>query len=311
MRRDASSTSGVAARALRILRPVRPDARGFTLMEVLIALSIFLIVLFAIYSSFESSRATYAAGEQRADIQQSARIAMELASADLRLAGFGYPVGAGNAITAATPTSITFWADLTNASTIVDTNNVNPGNATISVTDASGFAAGDTLYIINGGQWDQIIVQAVNTAANPHTITISDPGGVQCKDVTGAGCPLPWSFPWGSQVSRPRLIRYCWHDNPDLDLFAPPADCAALAANTIYKDEGDGGGLQPVANIRNFQVGAANFLTQMQYFDANNVATATPAGIRRITVTIGVQSPPGWWRQQAFTIVSDVRPRNL
>jgi prepilin-type N-terminal cleavage/methylation domain-containing protein len=283
MRRDASSTSGIAARALRILRPVRPDGRGFTLMEVLIALCIFLIVLFAIYSSFESSRATYAAGEQRADIQQSARIAMELVSADLRLAGFGYPVGAGNAITAATPASIKFWADLTNVSTIVDTTNVNPGNTTISVTDASGFAAGDTLYIINGGQWDQIIVSAVNTAANPHTITISDVGGVQCKDVTGAGCPLPWSFPWGSQVSRPQEIEYSW------------------AGGVLSKD--DGGGSQPLAaNIQNFQ---------MVYFDANNNAPATSAGIRRITVTIGVQSPPGWWRQQAFTIVSDVRPRNL
>ncbi len=43
--------------------------KGFTLVEILIAISIFLIVLFAIYSSFESSRATYRAGEQRADIR--------------------------------------------------------------------------------------------------------------------------------------------------------------------------------------------------------------------------------------------------
>jgi len=290
MRGDASSTSGVAARALRILRPVRPDGRGFTLMEVLIALSVFLIVLFAIYSSFESSRATYAAGEQRADIQQSARIAMELVSADLRLVGYGFPVGAlcngvTGAINAATATSITFCADLTNSSTIVDTTDVNPGNTTISVTDASGFAAGDTLYIINGGQWDQVTVGAVNTGANPHTITISDVGGVQCKDVTGAVCPLPWSFPWGSQVSQPRQVQYSW------------------AGGVLSKDDGDGTGPQPLAgNIQNFQ---------MVYFDANNNPPAASAGIRRITVTVGVQSPPGWWRQQAFTIVSDVRPRNL
>jgi hypothetical protein len=49
----------------------------------------------------------------------------------------------------------------------------------------------------------------------------------------------------------------------------------------------------------------------MQYFDANNVATATPANIRRITITVGVQSPPGAWRQQAFTMISDIRARNL
>ncbi len=46
------------------------DRRGFTLLEILIALSTFLVVLFAVYTSFDSSQKTYAAGEQRADIQQ-------------------------------------------------------------------------------------------------------------------------------------------------------------------------------------------------------------------------------------------------
>ncbi len=46
------------------------DTRGFTLVELLIAISLFVIVVFAIYSSFESSRATYGAGVQRADIRR-------------------------------------------------------------------------------------------------------------------------------------------------------------------------------------------------------------------------------------------------
>jgi len=271
------------------------DRRGFTLLEILIALGTFLIVLFAVYTSFESSQATYAAGEQRADIQQSARIAMEMMSADLRLAGYGFPAGAG-AVTVATPTDISFWADLNNASTVIVAD-VGAGNTTLSVQSAAGIQAGNTIHLINGTVSEQRTVAAINTGVNPHTITLT-------AATTNA-------YPWGSQVGRPRLIRYCWHDNPDLDGFAPPPGCAALAANTIYKDEGDGGGLQPVANIQNFQVGAANFLTQMQYFDANNTATATPANIRRITITVGVQSPPGAWRQQAFTMISDIRARNL
>jgi len=271
------------------------DLRGFTLIEILIALSTFLIVLFAVYTSFESSQATYAAGEQRADIQQSARIAMEMMSADLRLAGYGFPTGAG-AITVASPTDISFWADLNNASTVIVAD-VGAGNITLSVQSAAGIQAGNIIHLINGTVSEQRTVAAVNTGVNPHTITLT-------AATTNA-------YPWGSQVGRPRLVRYCWHDNPNLDGFAPPAACGALAANTIYKDEGDGGGLQPVANIQNFQVGAANFLTQMQYFDANNNATATPANIRRITITVGVQSPPGAWRQQAFTMISDIRARNL
>ncbi|MGH7252177.1 MAG: PilW family protein, partial [Nitrospiraceae bacterium] len=145
------------------------DLRGFTLIEILIALSTFLIVLFAIYTSFESSQATYAAGEQRADIQQSARIAMEMMSADLRLAGYGFPTGAG-AITVASPTDISFWADLNNASTVIVAD-VGAGNITLSVQSGAGIQAGNVIHLINGTVSEQRTVAAVNTGVNPHTIT--------------------------------------------------------------------------------------------------------------------------------------------
>jgi Tfp pilus assembly protein PilV len=274
------------------------DRRGFTLMEVLIALSTFVIVLIAIYTSFDSSQRTYAAGEQRADIQQSARIAMEMMSADLRLAGYGFPTGAG-AITVASPTDIRFWADLDNASTVIVADAA-AGATTLTVQNATGIQAGNIIHLINGTVSEQRTVSTVtvNPDPAPDTITLT-------AATTNA-------YPWGSQVGRPRLIRYCWFDNPDLDGVAPPAGCGP-DANTIYRDDDVNDALapQPVANIRNFQVGAANFLTQMQYFDANNIATATPANIRRITITVGVQSPPGAWRQQAFTMISDIRARNL
>lgn len=263
--------------------------RGFTLVEILIAISTFLIVVFAIYSSFESSRATYGAGEQRADIQQSARIAMELMEGDLRLAGYGFPMGAGNAITAATPTSITFFGDLLNASTIISNIDVNAGDTTINLEDGSSIQAGDTIFLINGGEWEQLTVQSINTGLNPHTIT------------TTAGTAD--TYPWGTQVGRPLTVAYCWYDNPDTDGIPAPAACAPLAANTLYRDEGDGVGLQPLAD----NIQSLLFL----YFDANDVATANPVDIRRITITLTAESPPGWWRPQTFSIASDVRPRNL
>jgi prepilin-type N-terminal cleavage/methylation domain-containing protein len=235
--------------------------RGFTLVEILIAISTFLIVLFAIYSSFE---------------------AMELMEGDLRLAGYGFPMGAGNAITAATPTSITFIGDLLNASTIISNIDVNAGDTTINLEDASSIQAGDTIFLINGGEWEQLTVQSINTGLNPHTIT------------TTAG--IADTYPWGTQVGRPLTGAYCWYDNPDTDGIPAPAACATLAANTLYRDE-------PLAdNIRSLL-----FL----YFDANDVATANPVDIRRITITLTAQSPPGWWRPQTFRIASDVRPRNL
>lgn len=63
-------------------------ARGFSLLEVLVAMAVFSIVLFAIYTTFESSMGTYAKGDLKTDIHQNARGAMELMVRDIRLAGF-------------------------------------------------------------------------------------------------------------------------------------------------------------------------------------------------------------------------------
>jgi len=41
------------------------------------------------------------------------------------------------------------------------------------------------------------------------------------------------------------------------------------------------------------------------------IAAAILANVRRVTITVGVQSPPGAWRPQAFTMISDIRARNL
>lgn len=271
-----------------MLRRFLGGDRGFSLVEILIALSTFFIVLFAVYTTFDTSQATYAAGEQRADIQQNARVAMEVVGADLRLAGYGYPqatttfdptvsclpgteVAIPASITNATATSITFWGDIANASTTILNVDVNPGDTTLNVQDASGIQAGDTIYLINGGQSDRLTVLAVNTVLVPNTIT------------TAVGPCL--AYPWGSQVGRASSIQFSW------------------AANTLSKDDGEGGGLQPLAdNIQTFQ---------LQYFDAADNATAVPANIRRMTISFTAQSPPGWWRQQTFTINSDIRPRNL
>ncbi len=271
-----------------MLRRFLADTQGFTLIEVLIAMSVFFIVLFAVYTTFDTSQATYAAGEQRADIQQNARVAMEVVGADLRLAGYGFPQATttfdptvsclpGNevaipaSITNATATSITFWGDTANASTTILNVDVNPGDTTLNVEDASGIQPGDTIYLINGGQSDRLTVLSVNTVLVPNTIT------------TAVGPCL--AYPWGAQVGRPSSIQFSW------------------AANRLSKDDGEGGGLQPLAdNIQNFQ---------LQYFDAADNATAVPANIRRMTISFTAQSPQGPWRQQNFNIVSDIRPRNL
>jgi len=254
------------------------------------------VVLLGLYLLYDINQVTFIKGEQQADLQQNARIAIDRIGRELRLVGYGFPAGAG-AITAATPTSITFWADLNNASTIIVAD-VAGGITILSVQNATGIQPGNTVYLISNTVSEQRTVAAVDTGVNPNRITLTT--------------ATTNSYPSGSQVGRPRLVRYCWYDSPDLDLVAPPAGCGP-DANTIYRDDDVNDALapQPVANIRNFQVGAATFLTRMQYFDANNGATAVPANIQRISITITTQDAQTASTAQPFMLRAEVRPRNL
>ena len=80
-------------------------AGGFTIVELLIAVSVFLVILFGIYNMFESNRDTYVTGTRKADVQQNARVAMDTISRQLRMAGY-YPELYDNDPASVTTTSI-------------------------------------------------------------------------------------------------------------------------------------------------------------------------------------------------------------
>ncbi|MEJ5165611.1 MAG: prepilin-type N-terminal cleavage/methylation domain-containing protein [Thermoanaerobaculia bacterium] len=66
--------------------------KGFTLVEVLVAIFIFVLILISAYQVYERSQKTYILGEQLADLQQNIRFAYEQISYDLRRTGFNvYP----------------------------------------------------------------------------------------------------------------------------------------------------------------------------------------------------------------------------
>ena len=62
--------------------------RGFSLLEVLIAMAVSTIVMFAIYTTFASGAGTYAKGDVKADIHQNTRASMEFMVHEIRLAGY-------------------------------------------------------------------------------------------------------------------------------------------------------------------------------------------------------------------------------
>src|SRR3990172_7877377 len=95
------------------------DKEGFSLMEVLISLSVFTIVLFAVYTTFTASHRTFARGEDKIEVQQTARVAMGMAASEIRTAGYdpSNPAVIPNllpptAIQAENANSLTFVADV-------------------------------------------------------------------------------------------------------------------------------------------------------------------------------------------------------
>jgi len=83
---------------------LRGFRKGLTLIEVLMTLTIFVVVLLAIYQLFDASQRTYASGTRKQDVQQQARLAMDEMVRALRMAGYvleNYDLDAGgNPITA-------------------------------------------------------------------------------------------------------------------------------------------------------------------------------------------------------------------
>lgn len=64
------------------------NQQGFSLLETVVTLGVFLLVLFAVYTVFDSSQSIYAKGEGRVDVQQGARAAMDQIATLLRNAGY-------------------------------------------------------------------------------------------------------------------------------------------------------------------------------------------------------------------------------
>lgn len=72
------------------MRPVASRCRqqGFSLLEVLIALSIFVMVLVGLYQIFDANRAIHARGRGKIDVQQNARAAIDEIAREIRMAGY-------------------------------------------------------------------------------------------------------------------------------------------------------------------------------------------------------------------------------
>ena len=89
----------------------RSGQRGFTAIELLMAIAVVGIAFGTIYKTFEQLNRSYSTENVKAGVQQSARVTVELMVQDIRLAGLD-PLGtAGAGIKATSDTSIHFTTD--------------------------------------------------------------------------------------------------------------------------------------------------------------------------------------------------------
>lgn len=262
------------------------DPRGFTLLELLISAAIFPIVLLAVYLMYEANQATYLKGESRTDLQQHARIGMDRMETEIRMAGYGVPAATAPSpllpIIAATDTTISFLADLEDASTTLSAA-AGAAATSLAVVSAAGFKANDSIYVTDGLQWQQFVVEDVTRGANTLALRSA---------LTGA-------YPAGSMVTRPKVIRY------SLICDAPPCPQNPF---TLKRDRGTGQ-LQPLA--------ARITSLVFTYYDAANAPidlASFPArlmDIRRIAIALGVSGGVPGRPPESYLLRSEVRPRNL
>ena len=185
----------------------RSSRAGFTLLEMLIAASIFLIVLFGVYTVYEAGEANYSTGTRKWDVQSQARVALERLGREIRAAGYGFPTKVADAVVIATNDTFSFHADL---------DGTGPKYVTYSLRDCNGnigtvlyrnvstttFCGGDPF--IEGVSSLAFSYYELNNVPLPYppssTYQLDDQG-----PITGAGVPSTPAA--GSQRDRVRQVK--------------------------------------------------------------------------------------------------------
>jgi prepilin-type N-terminal cleavage/methylation domain-containing protein len=163
--------------------------RGFTLIEILVAMAVGLIVLGGVLSIFISQNRTSAAQEEVAYAQQSVRAALDIMMRDIMNAGVNPPAdGSWQAIETATGTKIQVKADYSDP----DGDGWPEGNGDTADTNE------DVTYEVVSGQLKRngtVMVDYVDSLAFGYVLADED----------GTVLPPP-STPTAAQVSQIRAV---------------------------------------------------------------------------------------------------------
>lgn len=265
--------------------------QGYSLVELLIVMAIVGVIAGSILAVYQVSQGIYIRATALEDAQLGARAGLDRMANELRLIG-SYWVGAtdaGNAITAATPTSITFMANVDDLSMTG-----NPPAQAPEATVCSGCTAtGDTipLSLTATAITNAFRIYADTTLndyiyiANGARREVKQIGGINGNTLTlPIGTLLRWSpYPAGSLVRDVKRITY------------------GINNNTLTRSQGGSNADPIVDNVLG--------LTFTYFGTAGAALSANPpvASIREIQIALTVQGTDGSQR----LMTTRVRPRNL
>jgi prepilin-type N-terminal cleavage/methylation domain-containing protein len=189
------------------------NQKGFTLVELMIALLLSSLVLAAVGVAFRSQQKSYTAQEEVAEMQQELRAGMEIITRELRNAGHDMTPNktAGAGFVAAGPFQVEFTMDLGDGAGGNPDGDINDPNEQISYglrVDAANFendgeADAGVLVLPLGRRDGPAAANIEALTSNIHAIGFAyaydgpGPGAIEVKNV-GAGDQTIWAIPDGA-----------------------------------------------------------------------------------------------------------------
>ena len=224
----------------------RPNDSGFTLIELLVAMTLSLIVMTGIYSSFHNQQRSYIDQEQVVSMQQNLRSSVFLVSRDTRMAGFGYQSDIFNYYdgaaastrfaveiinNAGSPDRLEIlYADANRSSSL--TTAVDDSSDPIFVDGTDDFQVDDLIILTDGNNASLFQITGIDEATKElehDPGTINPPVGINIVPVT---------YGTGAKVYKARYFTYSI-DETDADhprLVLDPDSGGPLSAQTVAGD---------------------------------------------------------------------------
>lgn len=155
------------------------DSRGFSLLEVLIALGLTALITSAVLTAYWNQHRNYIVQDDVTSIQQNARAGIDELSRHIRMAGNDLPLGLDPIIASNTdPDTITIRYRINDCDTYLSDPMPQPSAELKCATDISCFEDGQWIYIFEpdsgGGEWFEITeVQAAAFHIQHNTMVLS------------------------------------------------------------------------------------------------------------------------------------------